>query len=767
MRRRLAIGVGAAVAVLAAGGGIAVLAWPSGPGEPAAAAEPLTTVAPDPAAPEPRVRAVLTTVDLSAPELGQRATKAFSLVGVTWTDPAAKPAGAVQVRTRSVATGAWSGWRDLEPGEGGADPGTESGGTPRGSTEPLWAGPSNGVAARIAGSSAPLPAGLRLELIDPGTEKGQGGGRSSGGQGGGEPDPSATPTDEPGPGPEPEPTGTGTGPAPTDAAPTDAAPTDANPTDAAPTDDAPAGPENPGPTEPAAVPTTEKAVPAPVSTVPLVTPLPAYTTRAQWSADEKLVTGTMSVASQVRVVFVHHTAETNDYSCADSAKIIRSIQAYHVKSRGWSDIGYNFLVDKCGKLFEGRRGGVTNAVVGAHTYGFNTNSAGIAVLGHYSQAQPSPAAELTVAQVAASRLGAYGFNPTTTAKLTEGARDGKFPYNESVTFQRVAGHRDGVVTECPGSNLYARLPAIRSLATNVVSGLALKSLTGATSVGGVHYTRTGVTAAWTVTTPAAQLAKQEVRLDGRVVATPAADVRSAAVPIAPGAHTLVVRVTHVSGATAELTLRVVGDVTAPAFPGAPAVALRGGTYATGSVPVTVTYRVSDNVKLGSLAATSPSRAALGTGSTAWYPSVRPGGNLSYSLTARDVAGNSRTVAVNRKVTLLAESKAKKSGSWSARSGGSYLNGKALAATRKNAKLTFTFTGRSAALVFARGAKTGKAYVYLDGKKVATVDTRAGKNAYRQALWVKGVAAKKHTVAVVVAGTGGRPTVTVDGLAYIG
>jgi hypothetical protein len=131
-----------------------------------------------------------------------------------------------------------------------------------------------------------------------------------------------------------------------------------------------------------------------------------------------------------------------------------------------------------------------------------------------------------------------------------------------------------------------------------------------------------------------------------------------------------------------------------------------------------------------------------------------------------VPGNTRTVSVVRKANLLAESKASRSGSWTTKSSGSYLSGKALSATKKNAKLTYTFTGRSAALLFSRGSKTGKAYVYLDGKKVATIDTKSTRTLYRQALYVKSLTAKKHTIAVVVVGTSGRPTVVSDGLAYI-
>ncbi|MFD7949057.1 N-acetylmuramoyl-L-alanine amidase, partial [Streptomyces sp. NPDC059744] len=87
-------------------------------------------------------------------------------------------------------------------------------------------------------------------------------------------------------------------------------------------------------------------------------PKPPITSRAGWGADESISPEAPEYNDTVKAVFVHHTAGTNDYSCADSAAIVRSVYAYHVQSEHWKDIGYNFLVDKCGTIFEGRKGGV-------------------------------------------------------------------------------------------------------------------------------------------------------------------------------------------------------------------------------------------------------------------------------------------------------------------------------------------------------------------------------------------------------------------------
>ncbi|GIM93135.1 hypothetical protein Ato02nite_049280 [Paractinoplanes toevensis] len=711
----------------------------------------ITALPPDPHPAPPSIAATLTTIDIKAASLSlpEQKTRTFSLLGITWNDPKAAPDGTVQVRTHSVATRKWSGWQVLPVGEGGADSAESS--HARGATEPLWVGASDGVAARIvpADGSSPtaLPAGLRLDMIDPGR---------AGGAGGGEPEPSASASvdipdisdsSEP-PAPTTEPTTTAPTTAPTTTAPT-IAPTTTAPTTTAPT----------------AAPTT--TLPMPTSTAPLVTPLPSYVSRSAWSADETIVTESMSYAAEVRVLFVHHTAETNNYSCADSPAIVRAIQKYHVKSNGWSDIGYNFLVDKCGTLFEGRRGGVTKAVIGAHTYGFNTNSAGIAVLGNYSTTGSPEAAEKTIAQVAAARLGAYNHNPATVGQLTENAPDGKFKQGQVVDFQRISGHRDGVNTECPGNNLYARLPAVRAQAVNMVSGLAaLPFGGGGTLVSGVYYARGAVTVNWSVATPSSLLARFEILLDGKVAATAPPTWRASNLPLPAGAHTVAVRAVQLYGATSTTAAaKVFGDVTAPAFPSAPGVLLRGGTYSATYAPVALTYRTADNVRVGSLAVTAPAKAGLSATSTYWNTGVRPGANTTFTLTAKDWAGNARTASVARKAVPVAETAAKRGGTWATRTGGSYLGGKALAATKKNAKLTWTFTGRSAALLFSRAAKTGKADIYLDGKKVATVDTK-GSTAYRQGLWVRALTPGKHTVTVTALGTGGRPTVVSDGLFYV-
>ena len=113
---------------------------------------------------------------------------------------------------------------------------------------------------------------------------------------------------------------------------------------------------------------------------------PAIVSRAAWGADESLRSASASYMGSVDVAIIHHTASTNAYSDATAAAQIRSVYAYHTASLGWSDIGYNFLVDRFGRIYEGRAGGVDRAVQGAHAGGFNSGTVGISALGNYQEA---------------------------------------------------------------------------------------------------------------------------------------------------------------------------------------------------------------------------------------------------------------------------------------------------------------------------------------------------------------------------------------------
>lgn len=388
----------------------------------------------------------------AAPEqgLGRRDARPFSLVGVVWDDPGRELYGRVQVRTRAAGTGHWSGWQDVDTHnhEHGADPDTAEGASRRvrGATAPLWVGASDGVEVRVDADKAPqetpggreragavqdtpLPTGLHLELVDPGGPPGRADGRASDRARGAHP-------------------ATRAGSARAGAS--DEVPAaDATEIDALTQEE------------------TERAYLSADSAVQRVKPYigarPRIITRKGWGANENLRERGFVYTKKVKAAFVHHTASGNNYSCSQVPSVIRSIYRYHVVSSGWRDIGYNFLVDKCGNIYEGRAGGVAKAVLGAHTLGFNTNSMGIAVLGTFQNTKPTDASLKAIARLTAWKLGLYGGNPRGKTYLKSGGGN-LYRKGKNVRLNVISGHRDGFATECPGRLLYGKLGSARKTA---------------------------------------------------------------------------------------------------------------------------------------------------------------------------------------------------------------------------------------------------------------------------------------------------------------
>ncbi|MGZ6642188.1 MAG: peptidoglycan recognition protein family protein [Solirubrobacteraceae bacterium] len=164
----------------------------------------------------------------------------------------------------------------------------------------------------------------------------------------------------------------------------------------------------------------------------------------------------------VQLAFVHHTVNANDYTADQSASIVLAIAKYHRDTNGWNDIGYNFVVDQYGQVFEARAGGVEQAVVGAHAQGYNDQSTGIAVLGTYSSVPIPEAAMAAISQLLGWKLSLHGV-PCEGSLIVRsgGGSDNRYPAGAPVTLQRISGHRDGDSTSCPGDALYAQLPTLR------------------------------------------------------------------------------------------------------------------------------------------------------------------------------------------------------------------------------------------------------------------------------------------------------------------
>lgn len=194
---------------------------------------------------------------------------------------------------------------------------------------------------------------------------------------------------------------------------------------------------------------------APISSKSVATttgiPQPAIISRAGWGANESLRTSCSNGTydTTVKAAVIHHTAGSNDYTSAESASIVRAIYAYHVQSNGWCDIGYNFLVDKYGQIFEGRWGGIDRPVHGAHASSWNTNTMGVSFMMNTVTAAASEASVAAATSLLAWKLGGYYRDPNGTTTLV------------GATFPVIFGHGDVMATECPGTDLRARMQEIR------------------------------------------------------------------------------------------------------------------------------------------------------------------------------------------------------------------------------------------------------------------------------------------------------------------
>ncbi|WP_063016414.1 N-acetylmuramoyl-L-alanine amidase [Nocardia nova] len=200
---------------------------------------------------------------------------------------------------------------------------------------------------------------------------------------------------------------------------------------------------------------------------------PKVISRAQWGADESLRCEEPTYDDGLGGITVHHTAGRNDYTKAESAGIVRAIYAYHAKTLGWCDIGYNALVDKYGQIFEGRYGGLDRPVEGAHAGGFNENTAGVAMMGDFETEPPSDAQLQATGQFVGWRAEIAGLDPEGhTTMYSEGTDYTPYAEGAAVDLPIVFAHRDVGNTTCPGDAAYARMDRIREIAAGVAAGTA-------------------------------------------------------------------------------------------------------------------------------------------------------------------------------------------------------------------------------------------------------------------------------------------------------
>jgi hypothetical protein len=217
---------------------------------------------------------------------------------------------------------------------------------------------------------------------------------------------------------------------------------------------------------------------------------PPIQPRSAWDPSNQCPPRTAPQYGDAQAAFVHHTVSLNDYQPSDVPSIILGICRFHRNSNGWNDIGYNFLVDKFGTLWEGRAGGIDQPVVGAQAQGYNSQSTGIANIGTFDNVPETDAAMNAMAQLIRWKLPLTGA-PTsgTTTLVSAGGESNRYPAGTRVTLDRVSGHRDADSTDCPGGILYTQLPQLRQLVGTVGPTRARTKLSAALVPSTVVYGR--------------------------------------------------------------------------------------------------------------------------------------------------------------------------------------------------------------------------------------------------------------------------------------
>ena len=241
--------------------------------------------------------------------------------------------------------------------------------------------------------------------------------------------------------------------------------------------------------------------------------MPPIVTRKQWGADEGLRRGSPYYASKITMGVVHHTAGSNDYSQAEAPAVMRGIYRYHTQSRGWSDIGYNLLIDRYGTIYEGRAGGIRKPVIGAHSGGFNTGTFGVSLIGTFDRVSPPKAMRAALEQLLAWKYDIHHVDVTGTTTYTSYGST-RYSAGQRVTLSTLSGHKDVSSTACPGAKLYPLLPTLRSTVAELqgpvlldpsASPSSVRVVNGTSVDGGVTFAaRLRPAGAWTleVTDPA-------------------------------------------------------------------------------------------------------------------------------------------------------------------------------------------------------------------------------------------------------------------------
>jgi hypothetical protein len=220
--------------------------------------------------------------------------------------------------------------------------------------------------------------------------------------------------------------------------------------------------------------------PVPYAAPTTTSPMPGLEIidRDNWAVDGRLQSWDCGIRSSLfgkgcrsdvglRHALVHHTVTVNDYASGSVPALLIGIQRYHVDTRGWDDIAYNFVIDRWGRVWQGREADIFEPITGGHTTGLNAESVGVAVLGDFTEHPPAQEVVDSISLLLAWKLGLHGVDPlgSTIVRSTGGDYA---EVGELVEVLNIAGHRDHQITGCPGNRLYERLAEVRGSAAELV-----------------------------------------------------------------------------------------------------------------------------------------------------------------------------------------------------------------------------------------------------------------------------------------------------------
>lgn len=199
--------------------------------------------------------------------------------------------------------------------------------------------------------------------------------------------------------------------------------------------------------------------------------------RAEWGGD-LAPAGPIPAEPDVRYLLVHHSVDPgNDYAAGDVAGILRGFVRFHTSpGKGWPDLAYNFLVDRFGRVWEGRTGSLAGPVAGDATGGNQGFDQLCCFIGNHQVAEPTPEAFDAMGRLlraVAARSGVPLGEGATATFTSRGSN--RHPAGATVTAPTIAGHRDMSRTQCPGDRVAARFGELRLLAAGGAAPAAVST----------------------------------------------------------------------------------------------------------------------------------------------------------------------------------------------------------------------------------------------------------------------------------------------------